>query len=77
MPLYSYHCPQCDADFETLIRSEETAACPTCGSIQVSRLLSGVRATGKTEAALSVARRAAAAEGHFSNYSRSELRRKS
>jgi putative FmdB family regulatory protein len=40
MPIYEYCCEQCETKFETLIRRDETAACPDCGSENVRRLLS-------------------------------------
>ncbi len=41
MPIYEYHCKQCEKDVEVLQRSsEEKAACPECGSKKMSRLLS-------------------------------------
>lgn len=40
MPLYEYACPKCEHEFELLIRANEPAACPTCGSNQVQKLLS-------------------------------------
>jgi len=72
MPLYSYRCKACDHGFETLVRSSDTPACPSCGSGDLTRLLSGVAAEGKSGALLQGARKMAVREGHFSNYSRSE-----
>jgi putative FmdB family regulatory protein len=40
MPLYEYACPTCRANFELLIRASDVAACPTCGSERVAKLLS-------------------------------------
>ncbi|CAO3422209.1 FmdB family zinc ribbon protein [Azospirillum endophyticum] len=72
MPLYSYRCETCGHGFETLVRSGETASCPSCGSADLSRQLSNVAPEGKSGAIVQSARRQAAKEGHFSNYSRSE-----
>ena len=42
MPIYEFHCPQCDRDFETLVmRSDDKVCCPTCDSKKVRRLMSG------------------------------------
>ncbi|HTH15195.1 MAG TPA: zinc ribbon domain-containing protein [Magnetospirillum sp.] len=76
MPFFSYRCTACDTMFETLVRSGDTPACPQCGSAGLERLVSAAAVHGKTNAALSAARTQAAREGHFSNYSKSELRRK-
>ena len=38
MPLYSFHCSACDAQSELLMRSDETAICPACGSDKMERL---------------------------------------
>jgi putative FmdB family regulatory protein len=48
MPLYEYHCGQCDLTFESLIRSaSDQPSCPECRSIEVDKLLS-VPATAQT-----------------------------
>ncbi len=74
MPLYSYHCPKCDKDMELLTGFSSTAACPTCGSQNLERLMSRVATPSKTGEMLKSARSQAAREGHFSNYSRGERR---
>ena len=74
MPLYNYHCPTCDKDFELLVRSGETPACPTCGGGEVSRLIGLSAPQGKLAGAARAARAQAGREGHLSNYSRSERR---
>ena len=40
MPIYEYHCPQCDKDFEELVFGSALPACPTCGGKNNERLLS-------------------------------------
>jgi len=40
MPIYEYCCEKCDKRFESLIRGDEKAVCPACGSESVKRLLS-------------------------------------
>lgn len=40
MPIFEYQCPQCDHRFEALIRGEEPADCPECGSMKSERLFS-------------------------------------
>jgi putative FmdB family regulatory protein len=74
MPLYSYHCAECDRDLELLIGSSDTAACPTCGSQNMERLMSRVAPPAKSRGIAKSARAQAKREGHLSNYSRSERR---
>ncbi|MBI4724727.1 MAG: zinc ribbon domain-containing protein [Rhodomicrobium sp.] len=74
MPLYSYHCRDCDKDAELLISSSGTPVCPTCGSQNMERLMSRVAAQGKSRGLAKAARAQAAREGHLSNCSRSERR---
>jgi putative FmdB family regulatory protein len=31
MPIYEYHCGQCQSEFELLVRAHERPVCPTCG----------------------------------------------
>jgi putative FmdB family regulatory protein len=40
MPLYEYRCGACGAEFEFLVRSNTTVACPDCGSVSLERLIS-------------------------------------
>jgi putative FmdB family regulatory protein len=40
MPLYEYRCGAGGAEFEFLVRSKTTVACPACGSASLERLIS-------------------------------------
>jgi putative FmdB family regulatory protein len=41
MPIYEYHCEDCDKDFEALLmRSSETVHCPSCGGGRLHKLIS-------------------------------------
>lgn len=72
MPIYDYHCTACQAEFELLVRSSTVPACPQCGSTALERRVSLVAPQGTSAKIIAAGRRAAAKEGHFSNYSRSE-----
>jgi putative FmdB family regulatory protein len=72
MPLYSYHCAECDKDVELLISADDTPACPNCGNPDMERLMSRVAPPGKSRGIIKSARAQAAREGHLSNFSRSE-----
>ena len=74
MPLYSYRCDACSAEFESLVSSEADPACPTCGATTLTRMISRIAPEGKSKSLLKSARSQAAKEGHLSNYSKSELR---
>lgn len=74
MPLYSYHCTECDKEAELLIASGRTPVCPACGGQKMERLFSRVAPQGKSGGIVKAARARAARAGHFSNYSRSERR---
>ena len=76
MPLYDFRCQQCETVSELLIRAGVGAVCPECGSDRLEKLLSAPNGTGKTQAFLRTARSAAAAQGHFSHYSRAERPRR-
>lgn len=75
MPLFDYHCPQCQADFELLVRASTVPSCPHCGSTTLEKCLSRIAPAGKIEAIRLSNRRAAAAQGHFNNYSASDQAR--
>ena len=72
MPIYDYQCSACQAEFELLVRASSTPACPRCGSQQLVRAVSRIAPAGKIEAIRMSNRRAAAAQGHFSNLSPGE-----
>ncbi|MFG1428204.1 FmdB family zinc ribbon protein [Roseixanthobacter glucoisosaccharinicivorans] len=74
MPLYSFHCAQCDKDVELLIGFSEKPKCPACGGADMQRLMSRVAPEGKSAGIIKSARAQAAREGHLSNFSRSERR---
>jgi len=76
MPIYDYRCNNCNKTFELLVRSSSTPACPSCGSLQLEKLLSRPAAPGQTAEIISQARSQAAREGHFSNYKASERPKK-
>lgn len=40
MPIFEYHCTSCHTEFETLVRSGDTPACPKCASQALTKLLS-------------------------------------
>ena len=46
MPLYEYHCPNCDRDFEKIVsRQPAMMPCPYCGE-PAGRKVSAIAATG-------------------------------
>lgn len=47
MPIYQYQCNKCGHEFETLVRSSEKPACPSCDSEDLTRQLSLVAAPAK------------------------------
>jgi putative FmdB family regulatory protein len=72
MPLYGFHCRDCDNAVELLVEMSERPRCPACGSRKMDRQVSRVAAPGKSADLVKAARKQAASEGHFSNYGRSE-----
>ncbi|EHR69910.1 putative regulatory protein, FmdB family [Burkholderiales bacterium JOSHI_001] len=72
MPLYDYHCQACGQDFELLVRASSTPACPHCASTALDKQVSRVAPAGTSAGIIAAGRRAAAREGHFSNYSKAE-----
>ncbi len=40
MPIYEYHCGECDKDFECLVFGSEEPECPTCNGRNVHKLMS-------------------------------------
>ncbi|HEY9095270.1 MAG TPA: zinc ribbon domain-containing protein [Hydrogenophaga sp.] len=75
MPMYDYHCTQCQADFELLVRTSTTPTCPHCASTALEKRVSRLAPAGKIEAIRMSNRRLADAQGHFNHYSASERAR--
>ena len=65
MPIYAYACANCAHEFETLVRSNESPACPKCGSERLDRQLSLIAkpAAGGPSSARDAAPACAAMEG--------------
>lgn len=78
MPYYSYRCTACAEEFEVLVRASDTDApvCPKCGGGALERMLGAGAPVGKLAETLKGVRARAAKEGHFSNYSRREMKGK-
>jgi putative FmdB family regulatory protein len=74
MPIFDYHCCDCDADFELLVMSSTTPNCPQCGSQHLEKQLSHVAAPGRSAGLKARARAQAAKEGHLSNFSAAETK---
>jgi putative FmdB family regulatory protein len=48
MPIYEFHCSDCDRDSEVLVRSPDWKGtkCPRCGSLKLEKKLSVFASTG-------------------------------
>lgn len=55
MPIFEYFCAPCHDEFELLIRGDEKAECPSCGSRKVERLFSATAAPVMSNATLPLA----------------------
>jgi putative FmdB family regulatory protein len=51
MPIYAYACADCAHEFETLVRSNESPACPECGSERLDRQISLIAKPASGDAA--------------------------
>jgi len=40
MPIFNYRCSSCGTEFEQLVRSDTTVACPDCSGRKLERLMS-------------------------------------
>jgi putative FmdB family regulatory protein len=47
MPIYEYACRKCGHEFELLIRTGDTAACPSCRGQHLERMFSQVRVSSE------------------------------
>lgn len=64
MPIYEYACRGCGHEFETLVRSGSTPACPKCASAELERLqsLPAIKSESTHGLALKAARKRDAAQ---------------
>ncbi|OAI24853.1 FmdB family transcriptional regulator [Methylosinus sp. R-45379] len=76
MPLYSYECQDCHAEFELLISASDTPVCPSCGSEKLQQQVAKICVEIKYPAIARSWRKAAAAEGELSNFSKKEIEAK-
>jgi len=74
MPLYAYSCQDCDAEFELLVRSGDTPACPACASPRLTQLVSRICNEIKYPAIARSWRQRAQREGDLSNFSKAETK---
>lgn len=72
MPIYDYRCATCGQGCELLVRSSTVPTCPHCAGTALERQVSLTAPQGTSKGIIASARRAAAQEGHFSNYSAAE-----
>ncbi|MBX3103327.1 MAG: zinc ribbon domain-containing protein [Bacteroidetes bacterium] len=40
MPIFEFHCSECDAEFEELVRGAEQPHCPRCSGTKLEKLMS-------------------------------------
>lgn len=59
MPIYEFHCDECDKDFECLLIGSDKPKCPDCNTDKVRRLLSACGFVSKGAAGTTVKRTAA------------------
>lgn len=77
MPLFDFECASCHHIFEAFLLSGEEARCEKCGSTDLRKLISAPAPPGRAKGLVQGARKMAAREGHFSNYSRAERKKAS
>jgi putative FmdB family regulatory protein len=74
MPLYAFHCKDCDKNFETLVRASDVdlPTCSGCGSANLEQQVSKICIDIKYPAIAKSWRARAAREGDLNNFSTSE-----
>jgi putative FmdB family regulatory protein len=40
MPIFEYHCKECDESFETIVLGDQEVLCPLCTGKNITKLLS-------------------------------------
>lgn len=72
MPLYGFHCEECNTNSELLVGFSDTPVCPACGSVKMDRLMSRIAPDAKLKAAAKIWRKEAERQGELSNFSKAE-----
>ena len=72
MPIYDYRCLDCHKTCELLVKLSTVPNCPSCGSVNLEKLVTAPAAPGQSAGMVSRARAQAGREGHFSNYRAAE-----
>jgi putative FmdB family regulatory protein len=74
MPIYEYKCQACSHQFELLVRSGTTPACPSCGAAQLERLisLSAIKSESTHAQAMAAAKRRDKAQASEKNRAQRE-----
>jgi putative FmdB family regulatory protein len=80
MPLFDFQCRACGHEFEALVRRSAAPACPSCGSADLERLLSGfsfsVRSNGLSPAARRAVQRQQSAQKRDQDAYQQEIEKK-
>jgi len=64
MPIYEYHCEECNANFEYLVFGQEKPdACTSCGSTKIDRLMSACSFKSKGSSGETVASSSSSCSG--------------
>ena len=69
MPLYEYHCNDCNEDFEKMVRfseADQSAACPACQSPDTTKKISRMAAYGRSLNGISSSSHSCGSSGGFS-----------
>ncbi|MBE6389239.1 MAG: zinc ribbon domain-containing protein [Lentisphaerae bacterium] len=65
MPIFRYHCPECEADFELLLaRFDSQAECPKCGSDNIEKQPSRIGSISSGGSNLCAQQNSCPASGH-------------
>jgi putative FmdB family regulatory protein len=69
VPLFDFRCRACRHEFEALVRKQVEPPCPSCGGVDLERLLSSfaVSSAEKTQAAATAKRKRQATRAHQDN----------
>lgn len=55
MPLFEFHCEDCDREFELLVGLKEQPQCPSCESLKLEKLMSASAARVSSGSSLPMA----------------------
>jgi putative FmdB family regulatory protein len=68
VPMFDFHCPDCNKTAGLLVGHSELPVCPQCGGTRLEKQIARLAPPGRSAGIMRSARAQAGREGHLSNF---------